>query len=132
TEYASDPLFANIYTVLIGPSGSSRKDTAIKRAMGLPHLQLSKDFIPPDFHVLNDVSSAQGMLQVLKTNPVLLLYFSEFSVPMRNARRKETSTILPRLTEAWDTPPILRNTTKLDSIEVRNPYLTLIAATQPG
>lgn len=41
TRYASDPLFPNLYTVLIGASGSSRKDTAIKRAIGIPQLQRS-------------------------------------------------------------------------------------------
>jgi hypothetical protein len=38
--HASDELYANFYTLLIGPSGRSRKDTAIRRMRGM-------FFVPP-------------------------------------------------------------------------------------
>ncbi len=132
TEYASDPLYANLYTVLIGPSGSSRKDTAIKRALTIPQLQLGADFVQTPFHVVTDVASAEGLVTILKDNPNTLLYVTELSTLKRNASRKATQTILPRLIEAWDTPAVLQNLTKNQPIQAVRPYLSVVAATQPG
>lgn len=132
-EYASERLFANLYTVLIGASGSSRKDTAIKRALAFAVPPPSVRELPnPPFRVVTDVSSAEGLIGTLETTPNTLLYLTELSMLLRNARRKGTSTILPRLIEAWDTPNRLSNLSKGNAQEAINPYLSVIAATQPG
>jgi hypothetical protein len=133
TNYASDPLYANLYTVLIGPSGSSRKDTAIKRSLALPQLQKSiPTVITPAFAISRDISSGEGLVQVLKEQPNTLLYLTELSAMIGNARRKSTRTILDRLIEAWDTPHRLQNLNKLSPATAESPYLSIIAATQPG
>lgn len=133
TEYASEPLFANLYTVLIGPSGSSRKDTAIKRALSLSWPpQWERQAVSLPYQTVTDVSSAEGLIRSLERGPNTLLYLTELSNLMRNARRKGTSTILPRLIEAFDTPAKLSNLSKGDPQEVTDPYLSIIAATQPG
>jgi hypothetical protein len=133
TDYASEALFANLYTVLIGPSGSSRKDTAIKRAMSLSWPpQWERQIASPPYTVITDVSSAEGLIKQLEKHQNVLMYQTELSNLMRNARRKGTSTILPRLIEAFDTPAKLSNLSKLDSSEAIDPYLSIIAATQPG
>lgn len=132
-SFASDPLYANLYAVLIGPSGSSRKDTAIKRAIRIPQLNLNPHvWINPTYHIARDISSAEGLITVLKDHNNTLLYLTELSAMLANARRKSTSTILDRLIEAWDTPHVLENLNKLSPQVATNPYLSIIAATQPG
>lgn len=130
-EYASDPLFANLYTVLIGASGSSRKDTAMRRAMGLPFGAEGTRILVPAFRVHRDISSAEGLVSILKDTPNTLLYLSELSIVQKNAARKGTSTIFDRMIEAWDAPPVLQNLNKMTPQTAENPYLSILAATQP-
>lgn len=133
TRHASEHLYGNLYVVEIGPSGSSRKDTAVKRALSLPQLQRSLDsVVPPGFGIARDVSSAEGLISILKDQPNTLLYLTELSTLLSNARRKSTSTILNRLIEAWDTPHVLQNLNKLSPQSAIDPYLSIIACTQPG
>lgn len=132
--YASDAIFANLYTVLIGASGSSRKDTAIKRATGLPFEPADvRRTVYPSFGIFRDVSSGEGLVKTLKDSPNgnALLYLTEIMTMMTNARRKGTATILDRLIEAWDTPAKLENLNKLSPVTVTEPYLSIVAATQP-
>lgn len=130
-RYSGDPLYANLYTVLIGVSGSSRKDTAIKRALALPQLQVPPRIVAVPFAVARDVSSGEGLVTMLKEYPHTLLYLTELSALIKNARRKSTTTILDRLIEAWDTPHVLQNLNKQTPTTAINPYLSIIAATQP-
>ncbi len=131
-EWFGESLYANLYTVLIGRTGRSRKDTAIKRALGLPQHQFGRDLAVPRFQLARDVSSAEGLIQVLKDAPNTLLYLTELTTMLRNARRKGTTTILDRMIEAWDTPDVLQNLNKHSPIEAHRPYLSVIAATQPS
>ncbi|HEY7032581.1 MAG TPA: hypothetical protein VH482_14665, partial [Thermomicrobiales bacterium] len=132
TRYANDPLYANLFAVLIGRTGTSRKDTAIKRATILPQLCPPNRFVNPAFDISRDVSSAEGLVAILKDKPNTLLYLTELSGLLKNARRKGTTTILDRLIEAWDTPETLQNLNKQTPQTAIKPYLSIVAATQPG
>lgn len=129
--YNSEALYANLYVALVGRTGTSRKDTAIKRALMLPDYMVMRKIVP-NFAVKRDVSSAEGLVKNLKENANLLLYLTEMSATLKNARRKSTSTILDKLIEAWDTPNRIQNLSKLESNEAIDPYLSIITATQPG
>lgn len=129
--YNSEELYGNLYVVLIGRTGTSRKDTAIKRALALPDMVAGKKIIP-SYAVQRDISSAEGLIKSLKDAPNTLLYLTEMSATLKNARRKSTSTILDRLIEAWDTPRRMQNLSKMDASEVYDPYVSILSATQPG
>lgn len=132
TIYASDELYANLFCLLIGPAGRAKKDTAIKRALKIPQLPgpgLRMHSV--DFEVLRDIGSDVGLVSALKDHNNILLYITEFKKLMGYARRQSTNTIIPRLIEAFDTPPILQNKVKGNPLEAKLPYLTLIAAIQP-
>jgi len=135
--HASERLLPNFYTLLIGPSGRARKDTAIKRSLALPMLP------PPPgsfmvslgipFRVTRDVSSAEGLISRLAKHPNLYFYVTEFAKLMHNATRESTSSISPTLMDAYDGPPTLQNNVKKDedSREAINPFLSIMAAVQP-
>lgn len=131
--YSGDTLYPSLFVALIGPSGSSRKDTAIKRALHLSQVRdvIGGGFVVPSFYVARDVSSGEGLIDTLKEHPQCLLYLSELSVLLKNARRKGTSTILDRLIEVWDVPHVLENRSKLAKALAERPYLSIVAATQP-
>lgn len=135
-DYASGAMHANLYTVLVGASGYSRKDTAILRALKIPGMQLGAvaggATLQPEFQVVYNVSSAEGLITDLAKNPNTLLYISEFSSLVRNARRKSTNTILPALMQAYNGMPLQNNVKKeAERGSVETPCLSLIAATQP-
>lgn len=135
-DYASSHLHANLYTVLVGASGYSRKDTAILRGLRVPDLQMAAAAggaaLPREFQVVYNVSSAEGLITDLSRNPNTLLYISEFSSLVRNARRKATNTILPALITAYNGMPLQNNVKKeSERGSVEAPCLSLIAATQP-
>ncbi|MDQ3540705.1 MAG: YfjI family protein, partial [Chloroflexota bacterium] len=132
TDYAGESLYANLYTVLIGSTGQSRKDTSIKRATTLSELGTSLTMRPAAFELARDVSSAEGIVQMLSERPNTLLYLTELATLLRNARRKSTSTILDKLIEAWDTPASLQNLSKLNPMKADRPYLSIISAVQPS
>ena len=142
--HTSDRLYANFYTLLIGPSGRSRKDTAIRRMISL-------FYAPPPrgeplvtneapFRIVRDISSSEGLIALLRKKPNLLLYTSEFSKVMSNAGRESTKSIGPTLIEAFDTPPSLQNNTKAnveaseqtgEPMEAKNPFVSVISTVQP-
>ncbi len=81
--------------------------------------------------VVTDVTSAEGLISSLSQHPNILLYLTEFARMMGNASRKGTGTITPVLMEAFDNPDVLSNLSKLNPVEAKAPYVTLLAATQP-
>lgn len=133
--HTSERLFANFYVLLIGPSGRAYKDTAIKRALALPQLPS-----PPGgpliafnvaFRVQRSIASSQGLIGELKESSNLLAYISEFAELMENAMRESTRTITTTLIQAFDSPPVLQNTTKNNPLEARNPFLSILSGIQP-
>lgn len=132
-HYNSDPLYANLLTVLVGKSNKTRKDTAIKRAtitLTSP-INGGGDFVNHGVHILRDVGSSTALISDLKDRQNVLLYFTELSRLIGNSRRKGTETIIPTLMEAFDTPPVMHNRSMLNPIEAHAPYVTMLAATQP-
>lgn len=133
------PLYPSLYVLLLGPSGSARKDTAMKFAVSLPGLleAASVGSVPvPSYAMQTDISSAEALVSMLNETPTLLLKLSEINALLANAQRKGTRTLLDKLIEAFDVPPVLQ----IQSIRARSekaaaavfPFLAIIAAAQPG
>jgi hypothetical protein len=130
--YGSDPVYPNLYTMLVGASGKTRKDSAIRRGTSLLRTQPSGlgVFSAPPVSILRDVGSAEGLLGFLAEHPSTLLHISELSRLMGNAKREVTRTISPTLMEAWDCPEQMSNQTK-QPVVAKNPTLSALAAVQP-
>jgi hypothetical protein len=137
-------LHANLFTLLVGDSGQSRKDTAIgcgvtllKTSYTAPATEVATGHkasvmrVGSGVKVATDISSGEGLISTLKEHPNVLMYLSEFSRLMGNANRLGTRTIAPVLMEAFDTPDTLSNLSKLNPVEAKEPYLSILAATQP-
>src|SRR5690606_33230503 len=116
-DYASDPLYANLYVVLVGASGSSRKDTAMKRATRMSSLNATHRYIDPVFGIQRDITSSEGLVKQLKDTPNLLIYNTELTGLLKNTKRQSTSSLLDRLIEAWDTPTMMQNLSKNDPMQ---------------
>jgi len=132
-DYASSPMYCNFYSVLVGASGYSRKDTAISRGLRMTELQLNpNEMLERAFQVVYDVSSAQGLIADLQANQNTMIYVSELSSLIRNARRRSTNTILPALMHAYNGLPLQNNVKdRTQRASVQAPFLSMLAATQP-
>lgn len=127
------PTFANLFTLLVGPTGKGRKDTAIKGGTRFlsSTVMSGTTQLRANVQVLTDVGSSEALIKALSKQPSILLYVTEFSKLIAKARRPGTATIIPVLMEAFDTPPKLSNISLANPIEAEFPYLSIISATQP-
>lgn len=132
-DYAR-PVYPNLYTVLVGVTGRSRKDHAADMAIDTVNLQACPPnaMIPPPFSVLTDVSSSEGLIKWLKDHPNTVLRIEELTHLLDNAQRKSTSTILDILIRLWGTPLFADNQNKLSPVRADLPFFSVLAATQPA
>ncbi|MGI8403949.1 MAG: DUF3987 domain-containing protein, partial [Thermomicrobiales bacterium] len=130
-RYVSKSLYANMYIMIVGVAGNSRKDTAIEFAINMPDRQAGREWNDSPYQVLTDVGSPQGLMSVLQKTPNVWLYVTEYERLAQNAHRSSTSAIFPLLTTAWNTPRKIENVTVGSPIEAKFPYLSTIAAVQP-
>lgn len=133
TRYVSKSVYGNLYQMLVGSAGTSRKDTAIRFGVDLPYQKSSGGTMhTPMYNAISDIGSAQGLIKELTEKPNTLLYITEYQRLSQQAHRQSTATIIPTLTAAWDTPLELQNKTLGSSMQARLPYLSILAAVQPG
>jgi len=127
------PVFANLFTLLVGASGKTRKDTSITRGTEFLKQWISEGTTQRQVNtgILTDVGSSEGLLKAMEEQPQMLLYLTELSKLISKGRRQGTATILPVLMEAFDGPDALHNVSIQSKIEVKHPFLSIISATQP-
>lgn len=130
-EYVSRPLYGNLFMMLVGLAGESRKDTAIEFAINLPHKQTKTAWNDPPFKIASDIGSAEGLVKILSEQPNTWLYITEYQRLSRQGKRQSTGTIFSMMISAWNTPPALENNTKGEPLVAKLPYLSAIAAVQP-
>jgi len=129
--YSNKPLYPNLFVLLVGATGSSRKDTAIDRARDLPDLPWSGTTLHVNpWSDLRDVSSGEGLILALKDDPNRLLMLSELTAMMSKSERKGSESLLDYLITAFDCKP-LQNNSKTAPLVAEHPYLVVLAATQP-
>jgi hypothetical protein len=128
--HVSKNLYGNLYLMIVGIAGYSRKDTAIEFAVNMPEHQTLTSHNSSPYQVLTDVGSPQGLMERLQKHNNIWLYITEYERLAVNAHRPGTP-IFPLFTTAFNTPTRIENVTKGTPMEARFPYLSIIAAVQP-
>jgi len=124
-------IYPNFYTVLVGPTATSRKSTAA--SFGQQFLA----YLAPELRILTGVSTPEGLLlqigdrtdsdgSVLTSAPALI-YEDEFSKLLKKARQEYTANIIPFLNNAFNCPPKIENLTKNQPLRATNPTLSILA-----
>jgi hypothetical protein len=106
-----EPVYANLFTVLVGTSGEPRKGTAMSRGFRVC------DDIRADLQVVRSVDSAEGLIdrmaeyqaESLKTYSRVILKFSELRSLLDKASREGARNIIPRLCDIYDCEALERN-----------------------
>lgn len=124
-------LYGNLYAVLVGETGRSRKSTAISRAESFFALQNPARGWEPSFPTLYGLSSAEGLLEHMVPHPKLLVVDEEFTEVMHKGRQQATANLLPTLTRLWDARDFHSLPTRNNPIHVDLPTLAFLGATTP-
>lgn len=134
-RYASEHIYPNQYTLLVGPTGSSRKGTSMKRAHRLPSYRSAEGKISVNnspFAMRRDLGSGASVVKTLRENANTLLVFEEATTLFSNMHRQGGEALLDRLIEAWDTPDFIQDNVKNNPDVAYSPFLGIIAGIQPG
>lgn len=141
TFYAGDRVYPNQYAVVVGPTGSSYKDTAYKRTIQMIELaqkaQIGKGSLrATPFTVATDVASREGLIRSLSRHNSMYLFATEITAILKNASRDATSTLLDALINIWDSPAIIQNNSIAAAQDGTNiaqePTLNIYGGIQPS
>jgi hypothetical protein len=132
--YGGSPIYPNLFSLLVGTAGGSRKDTAVKRgiyARDILSSGMAMEATEEPYRLITDAGSSQGLIDVLAESPTVVLYLTELAKLTRNARRSGTSDLMPTLLQAWDAPNVMETITRANAARAERPFLSLIACIQP-
>jgi hypothetical protein len=128
-------LYPNLFTLIVGPAGSSKKTTALRLARQV--VTRADDGLSTQ----NSVGSGEGLLEALAEadsalgpTPMhrrLLLTQSEMGQLLAKARQDGSGTLVPMLLDAFDCPSMLNPKTRSKPITAYKPTLSIMAATTP-
>jgi hypothetical protein len=129
-----EPVYANLFTVLVGTSGEPRKGTAMSRAFRL------RQAVRPDCQVIRSIDSAEGLIdriaefqsENVKHYCPVVVKFTELRSLIDKASREGARNIMPKLCDLYDCEALERtlsasNKTKREGVE--HSYGALLAGT---
>lgn len=141
TRYAGSRVMPNLFSIAVGRTGHSYKDTAYWRTMdmrtaGHDILRSRGDnVLINDFSSIYDLASREAMVRSLSAHSNRYLFASEFTPILKNAGRDSTATLLDGLIFVWDSPDFIENNSvaaKKDMGNIAmNPTLNIYGGIQP-
>lgn len=139
--YSGGPVMPNLFSITVGRTGFSFKDTAYNRTMEMRkhgHQMLrdqGQNVLMNDFSELRDLASREALVRSHAAHSNRYLFASEFTPILKNANRESTSTLLDGLIYVWDCPDAIENNSiaaKKDMGNVAlNPTLNIYGGIQP-
>ncbi len=128
----ADTIYPNFYVALVGRAGKAKKGTAMNKGIALVTA------VAPQTPWLSSVDSAEGFVNFLsqgqKTNESKdspgLLYFSEMRTLIEKAK-KEGSTIVPKLAEAFDCGEKIEVGTRNNPLKAPRPFVSIFGGASP-
>ncbi|NCC96301.1 MAG: hypothetical protein EOM02_05605 [Synergistales bacterium] len=119
--FGGRPLYPNLWTVLIAPSSSYRKTTAVNIAADFI-ADLGGKTLPQEF-------SPEMLIQEISSSPKSTFIWSEFGSALARFEREYMQGIKDILADLYDCPPDYTRKTKGGDFAVQDPYITMLGAT---
>jgi hypothetical protein len=130
--FCGRPVYANVYSMLIGPTGD-RKSTAAELAMAL------LPTVAPEVLVLNGVGSQEGLMERMAGGDAApgmqrrtLLFVDEVASLLKKSRRESSGSLLEFITEVFQCPDFKTHTTRSKGIHLERPTLSILACSTPA
>jgi Protein of unknown function (DUF3987) len=120
-DYGPFPLYANLYIILLGESGISRKSFAMNLGLRQVYNLHEALVLPTEF-------STEGLQKILQAQPEGTLYLEEFNTLQRSMERDYNSSLRPFLTTLYDCPPDYKRSLSdsSKSTHIKAPYLGIV------
>jgi hypothetical protein len=124
--------YPNVFALLVGSTGDSRKTTAYRFAIDL--VRDVSERLNIKLKTLFGLSSVEGLAAAMldgdSTEPYRILGVEdEFRSLVAKGHQKAVSNLIPRLVELYNTLPRFEVNTRVDRIEVAHPFLSLLSST---
>lgn len=140
TIYAGGRVYPCQYSLAVGPTGNSFKDTAYRRSIELiEHAQqgeTDRTLLNTAFTITTDVASREAVIRSLSRHNNMYLFATEMVSILKNASRESTSTLLDALINIWDSPSVIQNNSIAAANDGTNiahePTLNIYGGIQPG
>lgn len=120
--FGSINIYPNFYLVLIAPSSRFRKSTALTLASRIINEIDPKRILPDEF-------SQEKLVEELSINSVGSFFFYEFKTLLGMLERDYMQGAKAFLTGLFDCLPSYRRKTKQGEFEIKNPAVSILAAT---
>jgi len=118
-------LYPNHYICLVGPSGTSRKSTAMSLGDRAVKSALGDEWLPP----LRQITTSPGLLlHMQNTGGHTMVVLDEIASVLTKSKRQDfAADLIARLVELYDCPNFAGTHTRKDPIEVDEPFLTFVS-----
>jgi hypothetical protein len=128
--YQAGRNFPMLYTILVGETGGSKKDTAIRLCEDffLDQHGGGEWFAP--FATMYNIDTSQGLVNHLFENPVRLSINTEFARVLDQSRQEYAVNLLRQLTQLWDARPV-EIARAHNPLRVESPTFSLLGAVTP-
>ena len=133
---ATNNIYPNIYSALVGPPAISRKSSAINQVV--KHLATIDGM--GEVKTLDSIASREGLIEELRTDSEeletgypneghrLLVHFDELRILLDKSRNLATGGIIPELTSLYDMPLVKKRRKAQEEIEAKHPCVSLMSA----
>jgi hypothetical protein len=126
----SEPVYPNLWSVLVGTSGEPRKGTSIAKAVRIMRAAQA------NFQQIRSLDSAEGFVQKLsqfqgadkKLYTPVVVRLSELRSLIDKANKEGLRNLIPKLCEAYD-GDVLDVGTRSNPLSVEDPFVALLAGT---
>ncbi|MBC8229497.1 toprim domain-containing protein [bacterium] len=142
--YTGRELYPNFYTAIIGPTGKSRKDTAVSRGDDLirnvsPNVITTHGLATPEGFIgilqepaaeeVDDLPEHEQQRSLSVTNYEgfrCLVICTELATLLKKATQETSKGLIPVLTQAYDCRPFLENPTRVNPLKARAPTVAML------
>lgn len=118
--FGGSSLYPNLWTVILAPSSAYRKSTAIGIASDLMK-EAGIATLPNEF-------SRESLVRMLASDPHSTFVWSEFGSALGLLEKEYMAGCKDMLADLYDCPSDYRRQLSQEKLEVRNPYLSMLAA----
>lgn len=124
-------LYPNLYCLLVGSAGRSRKSTAMRMADSWRGVAEGLSFWTPPFSVVRDATTSAFLLKHLSENQTTLLLLDEYTRLLKTAKREYAADVPTLILSLYDGEPVEHNVAS-GTTRVEQPHFSILAGIQPG